>query len=268
MKKILSVLLVICIVCSAVFMISCDKKNKDGQVDTSISAKELVKTAVEKTEGSDALSGKMSMKMSMKLMGMSVDVPLDLEIKIKNAQSDMPTAYVDMNMSIMGMEQKMTMYSENGWGYYVMDGQEYKTYLGTEDDEYTSMANSLVESLPDNILDNQKVIKNSNGTRSVKVTLTKEQFGDIYADFVEEMYASMMGGSSDISELEIDDIVITYTVASSGYLSKYEMSFNMGVNVQGINTTTTVKATMDYYEFDADKITITPPAGYQNFPEM
>ena len=265
MKKILSVLLVICIACSALFMVSCG--NENGNVDNSVSAKDLVKNAVEKTENADAVSGKMSLKMSMSIMGMSMEVPMDMDIKILDAQSEFPKAYIDLSMSMLGTDMDMSIYTENGWGYYEYNGASYKAYIGDEGDEYTSMANNLVEALPDNILEGKKVIKNSDGTKSVTVELSKEEFGNIYADFVKEMYSSLMGTVTDIEDLEIDDIVLTYTVAPSGYLSKYEMSFKMGVNVEGLSTTMTVDSSMDYIEFDPAKITITPPAGYQDFVE-
>ena len=264
MKKILSVLLVICIACSALFMVSCD----NSKVDNSVSAKELVQNAVEKTESADALSAKMSMKMSMSVMGMSMEIPLDMDIKVLDAQSEFPKTYIDVSMSMLGTDMDIGIYTEDGWGYYEYLGSNYKMYIGDEGDEYTSMANSLVEALPDDMLENKKVVKNSDGTRSVTVELSKEEFGNIYASFVQEMYASMIGSVADIADLEIDDIVITYTVASSGYLSKYEMSFKMGVTVEGVSSTMTVDASMDYVEFDPAKITITPPAGYKDFPEV
>ena len=271
MKKILSVLLVLSIVCSAMLMVACDK---DGGVDESISAKELISDAIEKTQNADSMAGKMTMSMTMSMMGMTIEVPMVIDMKIKNIRSDMPTAYADINidMSALGMEQSMVMYMADGWGYYVMDGGEsYKTYIGNSDTangQYIDMANSMLEEIPDNILEGQKVIKNSDGTRSVRIELNNEDFMALYEDLAESMYGSMMGGMADISELNIDDVVITYTVGSDGYLTKCEMSFVMGVNVQGISTNTTVSAVMEYSSFDADDIVITPPEGYQNFPEM
>ena len=269
MKKILSVLLVIAILCSALFMVAC---NKDG-VDESISAKELISDAIEKTQNADSMAGKMTMSMTMSMMGMTIEIPMVIDMKIKNIRSEMPTVYADINidMSALGMEQNMVMYMADGWGYYVMDGESYKTYIGNSDaasGQYIDMANSMLEEIPDNILEGQKVIKNSDGTRTVRVELSNEEFLALYEDLAESMYGSMMGGMADISELNIDDVVITYTVGSDGYLTKCEMSFVMGVNIQGISTNTTVSAVMEYSSFDADDIVITPPEGYQNFPEM
>ena len=258
MKKLVAIVLTVCVICTAMFA-GCGPLAKE---ETTF---EILNKATANTQSLDSMSAEMKMEMKMDMEGMTMSIPLTAQVKAKNLKSDSPVMSSEISMSLLGQSIEMQMYQEGDWVYMSIDDMNYKTSASEAQSEYdyTDNMNDMLQVIPEDLLQDIEMIKNEDGSASVTVAIPDDLFVDIYADFIAGVNES---AGADIDEMKISDAVVTVTVAN-GYISVYEMEFAMEMTVADTATKTEVKASVTYEDPGKD-VEITPPEGYQDFEEM
>ena len=252
MKKIVALTLSVLMCCAV--LIACGKEEKVAKSYQDFEA------AMGKTQELDSLSAKLDMDIKIFAEGMSMDVPMDMNIKIKDAKSEDPVVYVDLKMSMMGIEMAMEMYQEDGWGYYVSDGEKYKINLEEQESaEYTQNLEDLMQKLPEDIMKKADIESGKDGSATLTVELGEADFNNLFGDYMEGLGYGTEGAT-------IKGASVSMT-AKDGYLTVYKMNMEMEMNVEGAVTQASAEITATY-DNPGKSVEITPPDGYKDFPEF
>lgn len=251
MKKIIALTLAI-VMCCVIFAACGDKKTG------AISYQDFEK-AMEKTQALEDISAKLDMDIEIFTEGMSMEVPMEMIVKIKDAKSENPVVYVDLKMTMMGVDVAMEMYQEDGWGYYVSEGEKYKVNLEEEVNiEYTHNLDNLMQKLPEEIMKNADIESGKDGSATLTVELGEEDFKEIFGSYMEDLGYGTEGAT-------IKGASVTMK-AKDGYLTSYEMNMEMEMTVEGVVAQAAANITATY-DKPGKGVEITPPEGYKDFPE-
>jgi hypothetical protein len=234
---------------------------------------EVVSEAVDQTLALDGMSATMEINMDMEMasLGTSVEIPMTTTIKASGLQSDAPVILTTVSMSLMGMNMDTTTYIEGDYMYMSVMGGNYKVKV-EDTSEYDGMSDvdNLIKALPEALLSEIVATENADGTKTVKVSVPDEMLSNIYSELISQVQASAAEGAT-ITTCTIADAEVEITIDENGYISVYDMSFLMDFNmsIEGmsmdVSTDVDVKVT---YENPGEPVTVTPPAGYQDFTEV
>ena len=253
-KRIVSVLLAVCLLCICFTFAGCKKTTS-----------EIISEALSKTRQLDCVSAELKMEMSMSAEGMSMDIPITADIQAKGLQGAAPVVATDLAISMFGMDVQMQLYQEGEWVYIVYGDMKYKMPAAdaTDDMDYTDNLGNMLQDIPEELLTDVQMVKEENGAMSATISFPEEQFAKIYDAFIGDMNTQI---GVDIGEFAVRDAQVKITIAD-GYVSAYEMSFTMVMTVEGVETATDVKAGVTYKNVGED-VTVTPPEGYQDFQQI
>lgn len=260
MRKITALALCVLMVLSAFAFTSCAKEP---------TAYELVYEAMEKMSALDSLELEQKMDMKMDMMGMTMDVPMSVKIKGKHIKSDSPILRADMTTTMMETSVDSVVYIESGYVFLTSLSDSYKMKLADVEQEYNVLEDltSVFRCPAESVFEGVEIIKNDDGTRTVSLALTQEDYFAAYGDHS----ATLLGELGLEGNASFTDIKIDITVNKEGYLCGFKMSCGIAVTVtemgMDIPVTATVAIDSKYYNFGAN-VTITPPEGYQDFEEL
>lgn len=275
MKKLFALLL--CLVMSVMLLASCGGESKSPEA--------LCETAFENTADLDAyeLDMSISMTVSMDMMGTSVtqSMPMNIKLSAKDLKSETPKISMDISMEMEGEEFSATAYIEGDWMYMTSDGESYKVPTSAMDElggmtDYSKQFEDLLVDLPEVIYEGVSATKNGDGSKTVALSLSAEQFEAIYAELATSLGESMsMGMLGEGTDITFKPATLSVTVKDD-LVSKYDMdfSFDIAMDMDGDSTTTedAVSMTMSVsYDIDVKKtsgVTVTPPEGYESFEEI
>ena len=266
MKKIFALILAL-IMCFGVFVACGDEEESIGgggkKNPTAADDYKEFEKAMEKTQALESLSAKMDMDITVSAEGITMEVPMDMTIKIKDAKSEKPTTYVDLKMTMMGMEVAMEMYQEDEWCYYVSDGEKYKISLeeaqAGDGADFTHNLDGLMQELSEDIMKKASIESNGDGSKTLTVKLSEEDFAEYFGEYMEGLGYGVDGAT-------IEEASVSMT-AKDGYLTVYEMNMEMEIIAEGITTKGVAKISATYDD-PGEEVEITPPEGYKDFPEL
>lgn len=263
MKKLLSLVLMAALALSLVFALaSCEQ----------LTAYQLVSDAVAKTNGLDAVDAEMKMNMKTVTSGITMDVPVTMSMKATGLKGENPIVSANMVMPILGEEMPIEVYNEGDDFYIVMAGEGMKMKAGEYTEEYDVSSDfmDVIKALPEDVLKDVEIVKNSDGTKTVSVAISDAVFAEVYKDLLDSTKESA-GGADLGADVSVSGAKVEITVNKDGYVSSYKTSFTMEMTIsvlgQEIKTTTEADIAVTYKNPGA-AVTITPPEGYQNFPEF
>ncbi len=261
-KRIIALLLAFTLLCTGVVLTACGDKE---EAPTQKSVAEVINGALRKTGDLDSMSAEMKMEMNMAMEGMTMSVPITAKIKVKDANSDNTVASIAMTMSMLGQNLDIEVYQEGQWAYMVMGDMKYKTAIEDMEGEldYADSANDMLKEIPEVLLKDVELVTAEDGSQTATIPFPAEKFAEIYDDLIEDVNSET---GVEMGEMKISDAVVTITVAE-GYVTVCDIAFTMDMTVEGVNSTTKAKATLTY-ENPGQQVTITPPAGYQDFKEV
>ncbi len=260
MKKIIALVLSVLLVASMLAFTSCGKEP---------TAYELISAATEKSAALKDIELEQTVNMKMDMMGMSMDIPIKMTLKGKDIDSDNAIYYSLVNTTMMGMSVDAVVYIEGDDVYTVTMGEGYKVKGGKLIDEYDiSKDLTAVFFCPaESVFEGVEVVKNEDGTRSVSLVMTQEEYINAYRPY----YDSLMGEVGLGGDATLSDIKVTVTVDSDGYICGFKMSCGLSMTVTEMGMDVPVTATLDTdikFVNIGGNVTITPPEGYQSFPEL
>ena len=252
MRKITSLLLVVVLVFSTMLLTSCEN------------AQSLITKATEKTQKLDSYKAELEMEVVTSAQGMTLEIPMTIDMKVKGAQTDSPVVSATIAMSMFGQTFDIDMYAEDEWIYMSSNGENVKMSADDADGEYdyTDDIQSMIKDLPKDVLKDAEIVKNDDGSKTVALDLASDVFEDVYDDLIKSVNDS---SDTEASNVEISDAKVKITVAD-GYISVYDISFDMDITVSEIETSSSVKCTVTFKDPGKD-VEIAPPEGYKNFKE-
>ena len=265
MKKILSIMLVLCMLLSAFALTSCEFGKDDGDDDdddkSDLLTAELVGNAIKATTEMKNLEAKIDVDITVSVTGMSMNVPIDALIRVDDDE-----ASLDMEASIFGEKAEMKIYTDGEWVYMLEDGVGSKTPVTDDalglDIPFGSIEDVMgtIDDIPEDALDKFDVKKNKDGDTELSVTMTKEDFPEVYEGIIQGLTET--GNSVDEDDISNIDIVIV--VAKGGYIKGVEMEFSVDMSIEGQMATVGMKLAFDIVK--VDNVTVTPIPGCQSFP--
>ncbi len=256
-KKIISLVLALCLMCCV--LSACGDQT----------AQQLFSAAMEKTSSLDAMYAVMEMSISMAMNDERMTIPITYEIQATDIESDNPKMLIGMTMKLdiagISTEIDMDIYSADGWAYIAANSSGYKVKADAMDDQPGADASTdmIMQILPEELLKDAVTQKNNDGTQTVTVTIDGEAFSKLYEDLIGTLNST---AGTSASSLTISNAVVKITI-KDGYISVYDMDFTMNMVVDGTTVNADASASVTYKSPGKD-VTITPPAGYQDFPEM
>lgn len=271
MKKTLALLL--CLLTAVMLLASCGGNTPE----------KLIEGAFERMSELDAFELEMviAMEVSMEMMGETEtqSMPLTISLAGKDLKSETPKVLMEMSMSMEDETMTATAYMEGEWMYATADGESYKFPVEDMSDmgamaDYSQQFESLLVDFPEAVYSGVTVEKNGDGSKTVTLSLTAEQFESIFSALSTELGESI--GVVD------EGVAITYQPATvevtvkGDLVSAYKLDFAMNISMDLDGDTATTEDVMSLtfsvgYDVTVVKtsgVTVTPPAGYQDFEEI
>ena len=224
------------------------------------SAYETIEAAVAKTQELDDISAKMVMDMTISSEEMSLAMPISMDMKAKNVKSDNPTILTNLTLTMLGQTLDAQIYQENGWSYSVIGESKHKTQSEPQTDQY-NYSEEMMQVIPEELMQDVKMEKGVDGAAKAVITIPGEKFTEVYSDLVDELSGNLVEGA----DLTVENAVVTISV-KDGYIGAYDMSFSLTASDGEEVTTLDVESSITY-ENPGKSVEITPPEGYQDFPE-
>ena len=258
MKNPLSIILVLVLSLSCLSLFSC---NKEELTKEQLEAYNVYTVALKKTNSLKCLDAKLNMKITMNVQGTTQSVSYKFNMKAIDVQNPKSMKMrLDGTMNMVGQNIVMDCYMEDGWAYYDMkvsgQGMKFKTNLAGGNDEYSEMFNMGSVDLPKSLFKNVNVTENSDGSKTLSLTMSGMQLLTLYSDL-----ASSLG--TEVKPSNISDAKVVATVNKDGYLSKTVVTY--GMVIQGVSADTTLD--VEYFNLGKD-VTVKPIDGYKSFPEQ
>lgn len=247
-KRILALALTLLMICG--LFAGCGQK----------SAYQTVAEAVAKTQALEAMDVKMEMDMTINSDVMTMSMPITLEMKAKDTKSENPVILTNLSLSMLGQSIEAQIYQENGWTYAAMGDQKYKTQSEPQTDQY-DYSEEMLQIIPEELMQDVKLEKGEDGAAKATISISGEKFMEVYADLVDQISDSL----GDSEDLNVKDAQVVISV-KNGYISTYEISFSLEETAGEDVTSLDVKASITYNN-PGKSVEITPPEGYQDFPE-
>lgn len=253
-KKLVSIVLVLCLLCTMPLLASCEK------------ASDLIEKAMANTEALDDYSATLNMQMKVTVGGQTKYVNTEAKMLVENAKGDNVKMSTEMEMKMLSESVKMKMYMVDNWLYMDMDDAKLKVRADSEMGEsydYSDNMDGMLQDIPAEVLKDVK-IEEKKGQKIMTFELDDSTFNDLYDDLLEEMYDSLDGlGVSGKMTLRFSNAVITVAVKDD-YLSKYSMSFDMSATVGTQVTRAEVDMTLTFDDPGKD-VTVKLPSDLKEY---
>lgn len=167
--------------------------------------------------------------------GVTTHLPINAVIKKDSSNAYNPLAYIDVS----GTGVKTTAYYKDGYLYSNVYGVKTKTQMSYEDMEktFSNIADitSVFSAKKDNIDDSFVITENADGSLTVRMTVTKQEFAEKLADFS----GALASGLGENGTVEISDTVFELTVDKTNSITSVkadmEITVTYGGNVTSIS---------------------------------
>jgi len=253
MKRIISLLLVLCL--AAALFAGCEQ----------VTAAVEIAEALDKTQALDSIDAEIVTKVTVSAEGESESMPVTVTMQAEGLQTDSPKVAMQTQTTFLNETITTHMYIEGEWMYCAMGDFKYKISASEagEEEDYSETTNELMQDIPEELLKNVKLEKQADGSRSVTISIDDEQFAEIYEDIIEST-SEDIGGSID--DMLISNAKVTITI-KDGYVTKYALKYNMSMNIFGTKVDAEAEVSVTLKN-PGSKVTVTPPEGYQDFPDL
>ena len=268
MKKLTAVSLILMMFLSVLMLSSCGE----------VTAYSLVTDAQEKMNKLDSYEMDMDVTITVDMGTMSGTIPYKINTKASGLMGENPVSLSTATV----INETMVTYTEGDWIYTVSGGVGTKSRVDNEMMERLSstVAESLINNpFSEEMMQDVEIMENEDGTRSVSVPMSDDTFEGLFDSILDEIFSDEISeaflavGIEDI-RMSFTDVVTDFTVNEDGYFVKYDMSGNlvMGITASEEAGGTSVSMEMPFdmsctYKNPGTAVTVTPPTGYQDFPE-
>lgn len=201
-----------------------------------VTAKDRVAAAMFKMVTAKKSDCTATVNIKMNVGGIKTEMPSTIVIKSDKSNAQNPVVYMDMSMKVFGQTSKTSMYYKDGYLYTNADGSKTKVQMSYENMmkdasgviDITSIFNAKNGAIDDSFV----ITENEDGTISVKMTVTKEDFASTLSGVTDALAGSLGEGG----KIEISDTVFEFTVDSGNNISAVKASMDMKMNISGQQT--------------------------------
>ena len=159
MKRFISVLLTVLMLCSALFLSACSDDDRvttttkgDGNGPTPEGSQKLVEDSIAKISDLDSYHAVMTQNINVSMQGISMEMPINVDIKVTGAKTDDVRMYAIQDMEMMGETLITELYIEGDYIYLDSDGYQAKISkdeIGDTDQlSYDKTVKELLQVLP------------------------------------------------------------------------------------------------------------------------
>lgn len=256
MKKIISILTLVCVLLASLMLASCAD-----------APKEVIDNAIAKTNSLTSYEAKMTMNISVEVMGEKQDVTMVVNMKFADLDKEVPKMYISMESEELG-EDPVEMYIDSEWVYMSMMGQnvkisydDYKDEL--EDEDLQGYAQDILVSIPEDILKDVEVVKNDAGNNVVSVEIDSATFKTLFDKALETIEDEL----DDLDDVSFSNCKVDIESTKKGYIKSYNMEFDMVLDIYGVEANTHASYVIEFINPGED-VTVTPMEGYESFEEI
>ncbi len=259
MKKITSILLILSLVFAVFSFVSCGEKPK--------TAYEIVNEAITNSQQLKKYSCSVDGDITVGAAGITMAMPMSMDIVLDQSDPDNIVCSAGVSTSIFGQTIDMQMYLESDWVYMTMLGESYKVNAKSaeEDLDFSDSVDEILQVLPEELFEGKVMTDNGDGSQSITIELPSEMFAEIFDEAIASA-GETAGTTEALENILVSDTKVSITIAD-GYIKNYDMIYSMETMIEGIAATISVDMSLEYNNI-GDGVTITPPAGYQSFPEL
>ena len=271
MKKFISVLLIILMLCSILFVSACSDRDDDDDDNnnnnpSTLNAQKLVEDAITKINNLDSYYAIMTQDIHLSMQGVSMDMPVTVSIKVQDATTANPKMYAIQDMQMLGQNITTELYIDGDYIYLDSNGYQAKISkdeIGDTDQlSYDKTLEELLLVLPDDVMNDIIVKINESGNRYVEVDFDSAKFLEFYESNIEDISSSI---NASIDDLQISDSKVKIVLDKSGYVKEYVLTYKMSISTQGQTANADVNLKIEFID-PGKSVTVTPMEGYQNFP--
>ena len=176
-----------------------------------------------------------NINIKMNVGGIKTEMPSTVVIKSDKSNAQSPVVYMEMSMKLFGQTTKTSTYYKDGYLYTNADGSKTKVQMSYDevmknaaDIDITAIFNAKDSKVDESFV----ITENEDGTISVKMTVTKEEFESKLADFSN----ALEGSIGSVGNIELSDTVFEFTVDSGNNISTVKASMAMKMVVSGQQT--------------------------------
>jgi hypothetical protein len=252
--KILSLVLVFALL--ALALVSCGEKPEDRV------AKAMAKMATAKQTDSEV-----TITVKMDIAGTKTEIPMTMKVQSDMTDEKNPVVYTETNTTVMGQSTKIVSFYKDGYVYAEADGVKVKMAMSYEEMMENSSsgfdASVIFDAKKDSIDQNFVITENEDGTLSVKMTVTKEEFASELEAFSKELTA-ILGTGNNIS---FEDTVFEFTVGKDNTISAMNAKMNITMNVSGQSFAASYDMNFKYNPV-GEGFTVTTPSDLSSYKEV
>ena len=231
MKKILALLMAMVMLVSAA---GCQSKGSGKEM----SAEEVYKSAMEKTNALQDTDMTMNMDMNMAVGGEELTISSDIALKAAGLTTEEMQMNMSMGMELMGQAVDMNMYYKDGYFYTEMAGQKAKQASDVEAavdqvEDSTAMGGIGAEAMKE-----LEMEAKDNGEYEISFVADGSKLTD-YVDSVMGQLSDVLGPDAD-ANMTVGDVTGTALVNKDGYIAQESMTMVMTMTVEGQEITLTL----------------------------
>ena len=253
MKRIISVVLAVCMLLSVMVLASCAETPES-----------LINGAMIKMASLTSIEAEMDAEIKMSMLGVDMSMPIDMHVIMDEIKSENPVGSVKAEMSFLGESVAMDMYMDGkGWAYMTVAGESYKVNTEAASAELPLSSDSVTDMItqfPEDLFEGAVIEKNDDGSKSVTLVITAEQYAELFGEAMDSLSGSLGAAVS------VKDVTLEITV-KGGYVVEYDIEFDMDMNIEGMTVSASMDMDIDYIN-PGKAVKVTPPAGYENFPAI
>lgn len=262
MKKLLSILLAMVLLCGTCLLTACggnggDANNDDGKKDEPVDLYTVVKNATEQTLAATSYEAKSVFVLDTEMFGTKMKTTADLVFKCNGNQVGAEGKSI-LEMADSKTETPLKFYYDGEFLYMTMLGEGYKI-AATEEDFAEEVGNSSVYIvvLP------EKLFEGVTGTAdNVVLTVDDATLKDLYGEAIGDVIGEDI---DDLSQLTVKDGKITISV-KDGYLATFNVAYTCEIVVEEETVTYVCSQETTFTQYG--DVTVTPMEGYEDFEEM
>ncbi|WP_367568758.1 DUF6612 family protein [Lacrimispora sp.] len=221
-------------------------------------AKKIYDGAAKKTAELDSMDVSSVIAMKMTQGEETVDISMDMDMKISGINTDSMKYQADANTNMMGQNQELSMYYENG--YYYMDAMGQKIKYAMDLD---AMMEQIKQSTEGSSMDSSYLkdiqAKKDGENQNLTYTVDATKMDSYLQDIMSQMGTDAEGVTYNIKEASGEAVV-----NKDGYISrqKVKMVFDMELQGEAISMDMDVDST---YNNPGQTVEVTTPdlEGYE-----
>jgi len=194
-----------------------------------------------------------NVKMKMASSGQTQEVPMTMVIKSDISDEKSPVLYMDMSMTVGNISTAMKTFYKDGFLYTEAQGQKYKVQKSyeemLEDDSSASFnMTDIFEAKKDASADNFKITKNDDGTLSVEMLVTKDEFASDFKEFAEQLSSIAVNGGT----VEVADTLFQLVIDKDNNITSIMAVMNMEIKYFGEIMSVSYDMIFTYNPVDGD----------------